>query len=519
MKMYLQIFLIATIWYGALANPYYVSPAGDDSNTGTLASPWYSIHKAVSNVSAGDTIYVRGGRYTYSATIVLSTSGTATARICIVNYPGEHPVFDFSSMAEADANRGIYLTGDYWHLKGLEIYKAGDNGIKIEGNYNIIEQCEFHHCGDSGLQIGMAKSDTNPGNIASHNLILNCDSHHNFDSRNSGKNADGFACKLHAGPGNIFKGCRSWENSDDGWDLYENEEQVILEDCWTWHNGDPASYGWSGSWNGNGNGFKIGGNSSYGAPHLVIRCIAFDHKYTSGNCKGFDQNDNPLGQTLYNCVAWGCKQNFALSNDLTGNNYHVVKNCVSFQPAPGGKLYSFCTNTIQERNSWNITGVVADSNDFVSLSVELAKAPREADGSLPNNGFARLRPTSDLIDKGIDVGLPFMGTAPDLGAFEFQPVSLVMDGSLPTSVILYPNYPNPFNPVTHFDFEVKKTGHTLLKLYDICGKEIVTLFEGTAEAGRRYTVTLTASGMASGVYKCVLKQEDCLVTRNVVLLK
>ena len=45
-------------------------------------------------------------------------------------------------------------------------------------------------------------------------------------------------------------------------------------------------------------------------------------------------------------------------------------------------------------------------------------APRQADGSLPVNDFARLVARSDLIDKGVDVGLPFAGAAPDLGAFE-----------------------------------------------------------------------------------------------------
>jgi hypothetical protein len=45
-------------------------------------------------------------------------------------------------------------------------------------------------------------------------------------------------------------------------------------------------------------------------------------------------------------------------------------------------------------------------------------APRQADGSLPVNDFARLVAGSDLVDKGVGVGLPFTGSAPDLGAFE-----------------------------------------------------------------------------------------------------
>lgn len=54
---------------------------------------------------------------------------------------------------------------------------------------------------------------------------------------------------------------------------------------------------------------------------------------------------------------------------------------------------------------------------IMSLAETLAMAPRQADGSLPDNGFARLVQGSDLIE-GADVGLPFKGAAPDLGAFE-----------------------------------------------------------------------------------------------------
>jgi len=54
---------------------------------------------------------------------------------------------------------------------------------------------------------------------------------------------------------------------------------------------------------------------------------------------------------------------------------------------------------------------------------EAHSAPRQADGSLPDNGFARLVAGSDLIDAGVDVGLPYCSSAPDLGAFEYCPKS------------------------------------------------------------------------------------------------
>jgi hypothetical protein len=81
--------------------------------------------------------------------------------------------------------------------------------------------------------------------------------------------------------------------------------------------------------------------------------------------------------------------------------------------------FEFSSGAIQQNNSWNLS-VTADASDFVSLSEDLAKAPRQADGSLPDNDFAKLVSGSDLIDKGVNVGLPYLGGAPDLGAFERQ---------------------------------------------------------------------------------------------------
>lgn len=80
---------------------------------------------------------------------------------------------------------------------------------------------------------------------------------------------------------------------------------------------------------------------------------------------------------------------------------------------------------MSRNNSWDLTDITASADDFVSLDVALAKAPRRDDGSLPDNGFARLRQGSDLIDKGADVGLPYAGIAPDLGAYEYGLTSRV----------------------------------------------------------------------------------------------
>lgn len=74
-------------------------------------------------------------------------------------------------------------------------------------------------------------------------------------------------------------------------------------------------------------------------------------------------------------------------------------------------------------NSWNTPppAVEITKADLLSLNDSVITGPRNPDGSTPKSGFLRLALDSDAIDAGTDVGLPFAGKAPDLGAFEYDP--------------------------------------------------------------------------------------------------
>ena len=67
--------------------------------------------------------------------------------------------------------------------------------------------------------------------------MLNCDSYENLDQPTNGENADGFAAKLRIGPGNVFRGCRAWNNADDGWDFFASDDVVAIDNCWAFLNG------------------------------------------------------------------------------------------------------------------------------------------------------------------------------------------------------------------------------------------------------------------------------------------
>ncbi|HSU52433.1 MAG TPA: right-handed parallel beta-helix repeat-containing protein [Candidatus Dormibacteraeota bacterium] len=410
----------------------FVSPTGDDNNPGTLAQPFFNLARAISLAAPGNVIYLRGGTYFYNETIHVDAPGSPTNLTKVWNYPGEHPTLDFTNQPYASANRALYLTtnANCWHFKGLEIANAGDNGMKIEGSSNIIEQCVFHHCGDTGLQIGFAHETVNPGNLGAYNYVLNCDSHDNFDFDNAGSDSDGFACKLHPGYGNVFSGCRSWNNADDGWDLFESDHTITITNCWQWHSGDKtlfdaiylAKMGHAmSSFQGNGNGFKLGGNGAGGSSegtHVVRNCVGFNNHFPGRTAHGFDQNSHHGGVVVYNCVSFGNLYNYFFEDAASSGNPQIFQNDVSFAPSGSGSGVSdFGSGSIVDHNSWQLA-VTANAGDFMDITEAAAAAPRQADGSLPL-GFARLVSGSDLIDKGTDVGIPWNGAAPDLGAFEF----------------------------------------------------------------------------------------------------
>lgn len=468
----------------------FVATNGNDNNPGTKEQPFKTITKAISVAVPGDTIYVRGGIYSLSSTISIgsSKSGTSDKKYYLFSYSGERVVLDFSSMTFSGSNRGISLRANYWHIKGIEIKGAGDNGMEINGgSYNIIENCSFYENRDTGLQLS---------NGASNNKIINCDSFNNLDPDDEG-DADGFAPKLTVGTNNYFYGCRAWQNSDDGWDGYlrdANDVTTILENCWAFNNG----YRKDGSTSkGNGNGFKMGGgdnsNSKNLMHHFILKnCLAFNNKV-----KGFDQNNNAGSMTLLNCTGFGNKSaNYRITRQLNSGQSLIVKNCISLNGSV--ELGSFA---IQEKNSW-LSPFNISENDFVSIDASEAFATRKEDGSLPDINFMHLASNSQFIDAGVDVGLPYYGTAPDLGAFEFNnTTSVKINENISSDFQLFQNYPNPFNPSTTIKFILNKSSNVKIRVYDILGNLVAELLNSFLVEGFHSIIWNAGNfNLTSGVY-------------------
>jgi len=485
MRNCLHIFLLALAIVSVssaevLGQPWYVSPTGLDSNSGSPGSPFKTIEKAVLAVKAGETIYLRGGTYNLTVTITLSKSGIQNSLISLLAYPGEVPVLNFSAQTQSSGNRGIVLTGSWWHIKGISITGAGDNGMIISGgSNNLIEQCSFCRNRDSGLQID---------NGAADNFVRNCDSYFNADPPENG-NADGFAPKLTAGSGNSFFGCRAWRNSDDGWDGYlrgANDISTTLENCWAFENGYLEDGNDAGV-NANGNGFKMGGSDDKTLMHnfTLKNCLAFGNK-----SKGFDQNNNKGSMTLLNCTGHNNgADNYRITQALAAGKVLTLKNCAEL----GGKV-SIGTFAVQEKNSW-LTPFIVTTADFRSTDPSGATGPRNSDGTLPHIEYMHLAAGSDLIDAGVNTGLPFSGTAPDLGCFETG-LTAIVPASADQQVLFYPN---PVTETGFLRFNAPSGGRCIVRLFDVTGNQAATLADLQAEPGVN-TLRLDFTGIRKGIY-------------------
>jgi uncharacterized repeat protein (TIGR02059 family) len=426
------ILLFLLFLFGSLtisAATYYVSPSGSDSNPGTIGQPFFTLNKAWSVVSAGDIIYMRGGTYRYNNTgsSLTGKSGTSGNLISILAYPGEKPIINYDNVTFTSQLVGISLQNDsYIYFKGIRVTGINQPAAGSTAQYGIIlwdkvsnctfEQMETDHIGGWGVVIG-----SNSNN----DLFLNCDSHHNADPNTGSYNgepygwSDGFESGSHGANTStniIFRGCRAWSNSDDGWDLRQADGVYTIENCWSFWNGYiPGTQ----NQGGDGEGYKLGGSTSQTSSIIrtVKNCLAFENRLVGFSPEPDVEPNYDLGVAVYNSTSY----HNALGINFQYKSVAILKNNIIYANTVGA-MYSWGANVTHDHNAGvisDLTNTVTDA-DFQSVNSAGMDGPRQADGSLPNLSFLHLAAGSKLIDAGVDVGLPYTGKAPDLGAFEAQ---------------------------------------------------------------------------------------------------
>jgi hypothetical protein len=342
-----------------------------DTSDGVVVSSFSELKEAIS--SGQKMIYIQG---TIKCTdrLVLSDKNANVTFYGLTNEDNTAAILDFepfrsTQRTNGESSTGIVIKGSHYNFKNLIVQNAPDCGVRIKGDgagYSTFENCVFRYNQNSGVSVTAG---------GCYNTFNACDSYRNGDIVwKCGDDADGFSVKLGAGDGNKFYNCRVWDNSDDGWDSYDNAGQTTAYcsyiECLAWNNGNPNVFTgeydyennrpldknllyvqailekypdfeeqynahtvteWpqvtisllgktrtyaqlhSSLWGGNPNGFKFGSaNTTSSCYRYVKNCIAFDHFANIHQTpgKGYDQNSGKAQYDLVNALSFNNSQNY-----------------------------------------------------------------------------------------------------------------------------------------------------------------------------------------------------------------
>jgi hypothetical protein len=366
---------------------YYVSPDGDDRNDGrTISTPFRTIEKAAAVVRPGDVVLLRGGvYYEYNTADSWRRSGEEGAPITFGSYPGERAIVDGSQVERPAWSKNpsapelVRIVGLDWYVfDGITFRNSAGRGLALEGSHHVVRNVVSHSNHGDGVYIA-----------GDENLVEDTVSYDNFSRSNGGESADGF--NVDHGSGNVLRRVLAYENSDDGIDIWASTD-TLVERSASFRNGRGTV--------GNGMGFKLGRNG-ISSGNVVRFNVAFSnraHNFTDNGAGGLEIYNN----TSFDAGGFG----FAVRG-RPGIERSLVANNISFRDAQGVLIdveAAGGTRPTSRNNTWDL-GI----SDPLFVSTD----PASPD-------FLRLRPDSPAIDAGLDVGLPFLGAAADLGAFEAQ---------------------------------------------------------------------------------------------------
>ena len=107
--------------------------------------------------------------------------------------------------------------------------------------------------------------------------------------------------------------------------------------------------------------------------------------------------------------------------------------------------------------------------------------------------------------------------------FNGIPNTNITDSEIPKAYKLAQNFPNPFNPATTINFDIRKKGHVSLKIYNVAGQLVKTMVNEVMDAGS-YTkdwkgTNNIGANVASGIYFYRMESESFSATRKMVLLR
>ncbi|MGH8024442.1 MAG: right-handed parallel beta-helix repeat-containing protein, partial [Limisphaerales bacterium] len=408
----------------ALPATWFIATNGSDSNPGTQAEPFATLMKAQSAASFGDTVLINAGVYyptsqypteqgVYVPVNLINKSGITYEAV-----PGTRPIFDFSRVNPVNLRTAAFwVNANSVTFQGFDVVGVQENITNANNqsvgfaNYGcndcVWNQVNVHDADCVGIYFEK---------VDASNLVYRCDCHDlaGINSYSYG-NADGFGCHVNpGGKGNVFRECRAWNDSDDGYDCINCSESVTFDHCWSYLNGNHG---------GNGNGFKVGGWASTAQDqiadpipaHCVIGCLAVGNHgnagfYANHQCAGPGAPTGWTNNTAYDNVVgynmlqrtppdYGSSIAETDTNDIPGTN-ELMRFNIAFDDTRLDVENLNESGWMVSGNSWTQSGFSASTSDFISTDISQITNARAPDGSLPVITFMHPVPGDKLTGWG-----------------------------------------------------------------------------------------------------------------------
>jgi len=304
---------------------YYVAPDGNDSNPGTLDSPWKTIQHATETLQAGDGVYLRNG--TYNEHVRIEVSGEGGTPIVYAAYEGETPIIDGTGVDESQ--NGMIIIASYVRLHGITVRNWDENAVWMEGAAFVdVTDCEVYDvC--YGIGVSDGTHDFLLQNVVMHDFDL-----YGFDASPSGGadcyNGTLIDCVAHSG--------RDPEQNVDGFALgHADQYSFTLTRCVAYDVFD---------------GFDISADDV-----VLDRCAAYDCGYAGYKLWG----DNV---TLVNCLGYGSAGSNAELDWSEDPKTVTLRNCTFF----GGETYNIWVENSSD--SLHMYNCILAGNNGIGLAFE-----------------------------------------------------------------------------------------------------------------------------------------------------
>ncbi|MFV1968920.1 MAG: T9SS type A sorting domain-containing protein, partial [Pirellulaceae bacterium] len=192
-------------------------------------------------------------------------------------------------------------------------------------------------------------------------------------------------------------------------------------------------------------------------------------------------------------------------SNIAPNTVASAKYWTLSQEGLAGITYSACLD---------ITGVTS-----INVPSQLVLVQRGGAGKSWTPYASTLESSETLLCASGLVGFGDLGIGADEAANPV-PIEDEFSAEVPTEFALSAAYPNPFNPTTNFNLDVARSDYFSIRVFDVTGRLVATLLEGTISPGR-HRLTFDGAGLPSGIYfiKLAARTSGINITRTVTLLE